>query len=244
MRNIWTIAKREYKHFFISPIAYMVAFLILLVLGIIFYLNIAAALTQQGGAPTIQIVISPLVTLLLFTTPAITMRTLAEEQRNGTLEIILTSPVRDWELIVGKWLGSFLFVMTIILVTWIYAIVLNRMVSPGIDQGMLIASYLGLTLMVAAFIAIGVGVSSLFSNQIAAFFACLGIMMLTWFLGSMSQNMTGVTAEVVKYLDMSEHFYSTFFEGIIELKDVIYYLSLTSLALFLGTVSIEARRWR
>lgn len=243
MWNIWTIAKREYKHYFISPIAYMVSFLVLLVLGIIFYTNIVYGMSQQV-TPDITIVISPLVTVLLFTTPAITMRALAEEQKMGTLELLLTAPVRDWELVVGKWLGGFLFLMTLVIITGLFPIVLNSMVQPGIDQGMMIAGYLGLMLMVASFVAIGVAVSSLFSNQIAAFFACLAILLVAWLIGTPAQNMTGAGGDIIRYLDMSEHFYNTFFVGIIELKDVVFFLSVTALALFLGTMSIEVRRWR
>jgi ABC-2 type transport system permease protein len=243
MGNIWTIAKREYKHYFISPIAYVVAFILLLVLGYLFYANILSAVIQQS-APTVQIVISPLVTLLLFTIPAITMRTLAEEQRQGTLELLLTAPVRDWELVAGKWLGGFLFILSILLITWVYPAVLNQMVSPGIDQGVLLTGYLGLVLNVAALVAIGVAVSSFFSNQIAAFFVCLGIVLVFWMIGFPGQVSNGTAATLLRYLDMSEHFYNTFYQGIIELQDIVFYLSMTALALFVGTVSLEARRWR
>jgi ABC-2 type transport system permease protein len=96
MRNIWIIAKKEFKHFFISPIAYAVAFMVLLILGVIFYANILVASNQQQYSPGIQIVLGPMVTLFLFSTPAITMRTIADEQKTGTLELLLTAPVRDW----------------------------------------------------------------------------------------------------------------------------------------------------
>ena len=138
MRNIWTIASREYKQFFISPVAYAVAFLFLVVLGWIFFSNMLTAITYaayQSYAPTVQIVISPMVTLFLFFLPAITMGALAQEQRMGTMELLLTAPVKDWELVVGKWLGCFMFVLTLLAVTWVFPIALNAMVEPGIDQG-------------------------------------------------------------------------------------------------------------
>ncbi len=248
MRNIWTIAKREYKLYFISPVAYVIAFMILLVLGIIFYVNIVSAVVQQQqgypSIPDVQIFLNPFVTLLLFTTPAVTMRTLAEEQRMGTLELLLTSPVKDWELVVGKWLGSFLFIMSIVAVTLIYAFILNGLVSPGIDQGLLVSGYLGLALMISAFVAIGVVISSLFSNQIAAFFASVGVLLVFWLIGYPAQNSTGVGAQILQYLDLSMHYYNTFLQGIIQIQDIVYYLSMTALALFLGTVSVEIRRWR
>jgi ABC-2 type transport system permease protein len=107
MRNVWTIASREYKQYFASPAAYLVAFMFLLILGILFYANILNAMVQQFP-PTVQVILGPLVTILLFATPAITMRLLADEQRLGTMELLLTAPVRDWELVVGKcWVVSF-----------------------------------------------------------------------------------------------------------------------------------------
>jgi ABC-2 type transport system permease protein len=119
MRNIWTIAQREIRLYFSTPIAYMVAFMILLILGFIFYANLSAAMVQ-GFAPGVDAVLNPLVTLMLFGVPAITMRLIADEQRMGTIELLLTAPVRDYELVVGKWLGGFLFLLTLIIVTLIF----------------------------------------------------------------------------------------------------------------------------
>jgi ABC-2 type transport system permease protein len=243
MRNIWTIARREYRHFFISPIAYVVAFIILLLLGIIFYANVLASTTQQY-TPDVTIVLSPLVSLLLFSIPAITMHTLSDEQRNGTLELLLTAPVRDSEVVVGKWLGSFLFVATITLVTWVFPLILNQIVTPGIDQGLMIGGYAGLFLLLAALVAIGVAASSFFGNQIAAFFATLGIFLVLWMISYPAQALGASGGTFLRYLDMSEHFYNTFLAGIIDLKDIIYYVSITVLFLFIGSASIEMRRWR
>ena len=110
--------------------------------------------TYQAYAPSVQIVISPMVTLLIFVLPAVTMRSISEEMRMGTMELLLTAPVKDWELVVGKWLGAFLFMLTLLAVTWVFPIVLNFLVTPGIDQGILLTGYLGLALMVASIIAI------------------------------------------------------------------------------------------
>jgi len=243
MHNIWTITRREYNYYFSNPAAYLVAFMVLLILGILFYANITAAILQQYPA-SVQIIIGPLTTLLLFATPAITMRLLAEEQRSGTMELLLTTPIRDWELILGKWLGAFLFVLTIVLTSLIFPVFLNQMVEPGIDQGLLISGYLGVLLFSAALVAIGVAVSSLFSNQIAAFFSTLGVYLLLWLIGTPAQAMGGAGSKLLSYLDFGEHFYATFFQGIVDMSDVVYYLSVTALALFLGTISIEVRRWR
>jgi ABC-2 type transport system permease protein len=243
MRNIWVIARREYKLFFISPVAYAVSFMIFLILGIIFYANVAAAVAQQS-APSVQIVIAPLVTLLLFTCPALTMRLLADEQRMGTMELLLTAPVRDIELVVGKWLGGFLFMLSLIAVTWVFPIILNLLEKPGIDQGMLVTGYLGLILLVAAFLAIGVAVSSFLSNQIAVFFITLSLFLVLWMISYPAQAMGSTGGDILRALDMSEHFYSSFYTGVLELKDIVYYLSVTCLGLIIGTMSVESRRWR
>lgn len=243
MRNIWTIGHREFKLYFGSPAAYMIAFMILLILGIIFFANVANAVVYQY-APGVEIVIGPLVTLLLFGIPAITMRLIAEEQRMGTIELLLTSPIRDYELVVGKWLGAFLFLLVLIAVTWVYPITLNFLVNPGIDQGPLLTGYVGIALIAAAMTAIGVAISSLFSNQIAAFFATLGVVLLLWFVSMPSEAAGATSADFIRYLDFSQHFYNTLMRGILDLRDIVYYLSVTVLALFIGTVLVETRRWR
>jgi ABC-2 type transport system permease protein len=242
MRNIFTIARKELGQYFISPVAYAITFAILLVLGIIFYASVLSAAYNQT-APGIDIVLSPLATIFLFTIPAITMRTIADEQKTGTLELLLTAPVRDWEVIIGKWLGGMFFILIILAITWIYPIILNKMVDPGIDQGLMVTGYLGMVLMLSAFLSIGIATSSLFSNQIASFFATLGILLVLWMI-SYPASVMGSAGDLLKYLDISEHFFPSFFRGIIELKDVVYYVSVTAFALFLGSINIETRRWR
>jgi ABC-2 type transport system permease protein len=243
MRNIWTIARREYKLYFSTPMAYLVAFLYLIVLGLIFYTTLLGSVYQQY-TPDIQVVIGPMVTLILFVTPAVTMRLLAAEQGSGTIELLLTAPVRDWELVIGKWLGGFLFMATLLVATWVYPIILNQLVDPGIEQGTLVSGYLGLILMCASLIAVGVAVSSLFKNQNAAFFATLGVFLLLWLIGIPAQAAGPSGSQLLTYLDFRNHFYNTFYQGVIDLSDVAYYLSLTALAIFIGTVSVETRRWR
>ncbi len=245
MRNIWTIASREYKHYFISPSAYLAAFAILFVLGLIFFWQLwAAVVTQQQFPPGMDSIYNLLVFFLLFFTPAITMRSLAEEQRMGTIELLLTAPIRDWELVVGKWLGGFLFLCTIVAVTWVYPLVLNQLVDPGIDQGPLLSSYLGMVLICASLVAIGVAVSSLFDNQFAALFASWGVIVVLLIISFPAQNLGSLGGPLFRYLDFGDHFYNSLFIGIIDLCDVIYYVSLTVLALFLGSLSVESRRWR
>jgi len=248
MRNIWTIAKREYKLYFNGPIAYAVAFLFFLILGLTFYQNIReavlSALFQQPYTPSVQMVTGGvMIFLLIFTMPAITMRLLAEEQRSGTMELLLTAPVRDWELILGKWFGGVLFMLTLLGITLIYPFVLNILVDPGIDQGVLITGYLGLILIVMAMIAVGVAVSSFFSNQIAAFFTSLAIVLALWIFQSASNSAGTISSTIIGYFNFIEH-YMSFFNGEIDIRDVTYYLSITAAGLFVGITAVEVRRWR
>jgi len=248
MRNIWIIAKREFDHYFISPIAYVVAFLILFVIGILFAINIyfyiQNALQSFGQTPEVTIITGVFGFLLVLSVPAITMRLLAEEARMGTLELLLTAPIRDFELIVGKWLGAFLFMLSIVAVTLIYPLILNSLVSPGIDQKLVISSYLGLILVIASFLALGVGISAIFTNQITALFVTLVTFILFWWvLGIPAQVIQGTASGVFQYLDMNSH-YNALSTGSIKLSDLVYFFSLIALGLFMGTTAIETRRWR
>jgi len=247
MRNIWTIAKREYKVYFSSPLAYIVMLIILAVVGVIFALNLVNLTSNPFGvnqAPDVSIITGPMAFMLVFSAPALTMRLLADEQRMGTLELMLTAPVRDWELVVGKWLGSFLFVLTIIAITLIFPFILNTMITPGIDQQLMLSSYLGIILVSAAFLAIGVSISALFSNQFAAFFLSMGLLVILWFLIGIPAQILFTGGEIFNYLNMNSRFYESLSQGIINLSDIIYFLSVTALGLFIGSIAIETRRWR
>ena len=248
MRNIWTIAKREYNHYFISPLAYVVAFIILLPLGIYFAVIVFATSQQAfSGAPPPDI--SPITWLfcflLVFTTPVLTMRLISDEARMGTLELLLTAPIRDFELVVGKWLSAFLFILTILAITLIFPIILHFMlVSPGIDQKLFLSAYLGVILVAGAFLALGVGISAIFTNQFAAFFVTFGLFFFLWFLVSLPANLLPNGGDALNYLNMSSHFNEGFNAGNINLSDIVYYISLIALGLFVGTTAIEVRRWR
>jgi ABC-2 type transport system permease protein len=242
MRNIWVIASRELRHYFISPVAYALATTLFLILGGIFFINIYFGLQAGEITPDGRMVIGPLVTILLFATPALTMRLVADEFRMGTMELMLTAPVRDAELVIGKWLGVFEFVVLLLLVTLVYPLILHRMTTPGIDQGVLVGSYIGLILMAAAMLAIGVLVSALFKNPLAAFFVTLGVLLLLWIASGLATG-TGLVGEIARNLSLVDHYYDTFYRGILHLTDAAYYVGLTAIALFLGTQAVQARRW-
>jgi len=309
MKNAWVIAQREYSRFFTTSVSYAVAFAILLIVGLIFGLvvfqasNAAFSGGAYGGvpAPDMKIISEWFTIMLVLSVPAVTMRLISDENRMGTLELLLTAPVQDWELIVGKWLGGLLFLLTVLVVTLIYPVILNiyettgtnlqwpvlslvllvialvamfwnlvtghrlegllilfgiwivaivaaillyQFSVQGIDWGLTLSSYLGLILVSAAFLGMGVGISSLFSNQVAAFFVSLGVFMLFWWiLGFLGQFTQGSASDIFNYLAMGNHFNNNLNIGTVNLSDIIYYLSLTALGLFTGTIATETRRW-
>ena len=248
MRNIWTIAKRDYNHYFISPLAYVVAFIILMPLGIYFAVIVFATSQQAfSGAPPPDI--SPITWLfcflLVFTTPVLTMRLISDEARMGTLELLLTAPIRDFELVIGKWLSAFLFILTILAITLVFPLILHFMlVSPGIDQKLFLSAYLGVILVAGAFLALGVGISAIFTNQFAAFFVTFGLFFFLWFLVSLPASLLPTGGDALNYLNMSAHFVDAFNKGDVKLSDIVYYISLIALGLFVGATAIEVRRWR
>jgi ABC-2 type transport system permease protein len=247
MRNIWTIAKREYDNYFSSPLAYVVAFAILLPMGIYFALIMFVSSQQAmmgGPAPETAPINWLFVFLMIFLSPALTMRLLSDEARMGTLELLLTAPIRDFELVAGKWLGAFLFVLSIAALTLVFPIIINNYVTPGIDWMVVISSYLGMLLVCAALLALGTGISAIFTNQFAAFFVTLGLFFFLWFMVSLPANYLPQGGDVLNYLSLSTHFSQSMNNGTINLGDIVYYLSLTALGLFAGTTAVEARRWR
>jgi ABC-2 type transport system permease protein len=143
-------------------------------------------------------------------------------------------------------LGGFLFILTVLAVTLIYPLLLQFvLVSPGIDQQLVISSYLGVILATAAFLALGVGISAAFTNQVAAFFVTLSVFVFLWWLvGFPAQLLQGTGGEIFQYLSMQSHFYDAFNQGRVYLTDIIYFVSLIALGLFIGTSAIESRRWR
>jgi ABC-2 type transport system permease protein len=225
--------------------------MVFLFLGIIFSTNILQTLNSGSSSSDLpgQVMLGPLLTILLFATPAITMRLVAEENSLGTIELMLTAPVRDVELIIGKWLGGTLFVSVLIGLTWIYPIFLHAITKPnGIDQGPLVSSYIVLLLLVAALVAIGVCVSAPFKNVTAAFFASLVVSLGLWVSGlgasAMSAGGTSLWGTILQYIDFTSHFYNTAYAGRLDLKDIIYYVSIIVLMLFFATRIVESRRWR
>lgn len=248
MRNIWTIAKREYDQYFVSPVAYVVAFAILLTTGVIFAVNFffyTQNAMQGFGVPDFAPISGTFVFLLVLSAPALTMRLISDEARMGTLELLLTAPIRDYELVIGKWLGAMFYILSLLLITLIFPIITSRFVTPGIDWNVILTSYLGMILLAGVFLALGTAVSAMFTNQVTAFFVSLALFIFLWWLvGFPAQVISGDSARLFEYLDMKTHFYGALDSGVINLSDLVYYVSLIALGLFTGSAAVEMRRWR
>ncbi|MBM2826130.1 MAG: hypothetical protein HW403_194 [Dehalococcoidia bacterium] len=241
MHNTIAIALREIRSFFATPMSYIVAASFLLISGFLFAQNLVdVQVANMRGF------FAPASFFLLLLCPALTMRLLAEEQKMGTIELLLTAPIRDYEVVLGKFLASLVMVMGMIFLTLYYVLLLVWIGDP--DMGPVFSGYLGLLLLSSALLSVGLLASSFTSNQVVAFTVSFGALILLSviggagsFLGSASWA-TPVRA-VFTYLGIFNHF-TDMVRGVVDTRDVIYYISFTAGALFLTVRSLEARRWR
>ncbi len=243
MRQFWTnvfaIAGRELGSYFKSFITYVVLALFLVVIGVVFSLVVLNGFTTDLR----QTLFVPMFQVLLLMTPLMTMRLIAEERRSGTIELILTSPVRDWELVIGKFLGGMGFFAAGILGTLFYPLVLTMFATP--DFGVLLSGYLGMILFAGAAVSIGLMASTLTSNQIIAAASTFALLM---FLGFGLIEFTGdlfgpEVGAATRYAALSTHF-GDFGKGILGTSNVVYFLSVIAASLFIATRALESRRWR
>lgn len=235
MRNTLTITAKEFKSYLTSPMAYIIIGIFLALSGFLFG-NSSATYSETSIRGFLEI--GSLLLLLLIA--VLTMRLLAEEKKLGTIELLLTAPVRDSEIILGKFFGSLGIIMVMLVLTFYYPILLMVFGSP--DIGPIVAGYLGLFLLSCASLAIGIFASSLTSNQIVAAVVTGGILFGLWFLGSLADYLPSAMGDVIGYFSLSSYF-PDFMTGIIDTRGVIYYLSVTALFLFLAIRSLENSRW-
>ena len=179
--------------------------------------------------------------IILFIMPMITMRTYSEEKRSGTIELLLTSPVTDLEIILGKFFGALGLYVAMLVVTMLYVAILFVYGNP--EWRPLVAAYLGLLLMGGAFLSIGLLISSMTNNQIVAGIISFIVFLMLWIVGWFADTAGPTMGAVTRYLSITEHF-DDFSKGIIDTKHVIYYLSLITLGLFLTAKSVDSERWR
>jgi ABC-2 type transport system permease protein len=252
MRNIIAIADKELRSYFASPLAYIIIGFFALPFGVFFYLYLEAFLRQSmqmaqfGGnlnvnQQVIRLVLQNASVIILFVMPMITMRTYAEEKRSGTIELLLTSPVTDFQIIVGKFLGALGLYVAMLLVTLLYLGILFVYGHP--EWRPLVAAYLGLLLMGGAFLSLGLFISSTTDNQIVAGIVSFVVFLLLWIVGWFADTAGPTVGPITSFLSIIEHF-EDFSKGVIDTKHVLYYVSLITFGLFLTAKSVDSERWR
>ncbi len=235
--NIFPIFKRELRSYFNSLVAYVVIVVFLAILGWFFannlFLNNVASLYIVFDSPLAKI-------LFLVIAPAITMRLLAEERKSGTIELLTTKPVKDVEIILGKFLAAWCVLGAALLPTLFY--VITMAVLGTVDIGAIISGYIGLMLMGGVFIALGVLASSLTENQIVAFILGFIFCFVFFMLDKVLPYMPSFMASTIEFLGVDFH-YSSIVRGVIDSRNIIYFFSLLGFSLTLATVSLERRKW-
>jgi ABC-2 type transport system permease protein len=253
-RNIWVICRKELGSYFVSPIAYLLLTMFALIFGFFFwnglgyfvYIGMQSQLRGQPMPMNVnEQIIRPLLANVsvigLFFIPLISMRLFAEEKRSGSIELLTTSPIRDSEIIIGKWLAALVLYACLLLFTAINFAFLFKYGNP--DWKPLAIGYLGLLLQAGGLLAVGTFISALTKNQIIAGAATFGVCLLLWILGWASGYETATWAKVLSYISVTTHSES-FAKGVIDSRDAVFYVTLIFLGLFLTGRSLESLRWR
>jgi ABC-2 type transport system permease protein len=253
LRNIAAIAGKELRSYFASPVAWVMMGLFAFIFGYFFtvFLEMFVRRGMQsqfggGGAQNInQEMIRGLLqnasVIVLFMLPMITMRTYSEEKRSGTIELLLTSPLTDLEIILGKFIGAVGLYMSLVAVTLVYMGVLFVYGNP--EWRPLVAGYLGLVLQGATFISVGLFISSTTKNQMVAGVATFVVLLLFWIISWFAESAGPGASGILSYLSVTEHF-DDFGKGVIDTKHIVYYVSFILFALFLTLKSVDSERWR
>lgn len=230
------ISKREIRTYFNSPVAYIVVTVFTIVFGFFFFNNL---FVEKQADLRSFFSLAPL--MFCFFAPAVTMRLLAEERGSGTIELLITMPVRDWEVVVGKWLAAMALLCTTLLLTMVFAITVAKL-GP-LDKGPALAGYLGLLLMGGSYIAVGVMASAFSRNQVVALIIAFGICFALFLFGKVLPFVPDPLKPVVAFLSTDTHFENVA-RGVIDSRDVVYYLSVIVVCLLIATTSLESRKWK
>jgi ABC-2 type transport system permease protein len=252
VRNILAIAGKELRSYFASPIAYVIIGLFALLFGWFFYafLNFFVEESQRAmmGGGTVNVndrmirgVLQNAAVIILFVMPMITMRTYSEEKRSGTIELLLTSPLTDVQIILGKFLGAMGLFAAMLLVTSIDIAILFLLGNP--EWKPVVTGYLGLLLMGGCFVSLGLLISSLTKNQIVAGFMTFAVFLMLWVINWIADSSGPTGRAVLSFLSITDHL-DDFTRGIIDTKHIVYYLSFITFGLFLTAKSVDSERWR
>ncbi len=253
--KILSIIKRELKAYFVSPIAYVVLAIFLIITGFFFwnmlmYFNLRSMQMAQnpymaGGMSLNEMVMRPLFqnmsVIILLVIPMLTMRLYAEEKKSGTIELLFTAPLTDVETAGGKFLAAFFMFFLMSGLTLLYPFILSRVST--IEWGPVWSGYIGFLLMGATFISIGLLISAFTSNQIVAAVLSFGVLLFFWIIGWSSEFAGGIFSKVLSYLSIIEHF-DDFAKGVCDTRDIVYYLSFIFLGLFATVQVLASSKWR
>jgi ABC-2 type transport system permease protein len=236
MRATLAIAERELKAYFLSPVGYVVIAGFLLLASYFFYLPLVIM-----GEPTLRRWIYNTIIILIILVPALTMRLIAEERKTGTIEVLSTSPVTDAQIVLGKFLGCTGFYAALLVMTMVYPVILTRVGKP--EMGPIITVYIGLLLFGATFVAIGLLMSAMSKSQVVAFVTAFVVLLFLFLIEWMAQSGADWLATLVRYVGIQGHL-ENFSKGIIDTKDVIYYVSVVTLCLMLSVRAMQSWKWR
>jgi ABC-2 type transport system permease protein len=260
MKGVYPIFRKEMSLYFVSPIAYVVAGVFLVLTGFFFQTLLdlvirqsfqAAMQAMRFGGP-VEIDVPGVVsreffgvtgTILMFIVPMLTMGVYAEERKRGTMELLATSPVTDLELVLGKFLASLSLLLVMLLPTALQFAILYRSSDPAPPWRIVLAGYLGVVLLGSALIALGSFLSSLTENQIIASVTTFGLFLVLWVLDASVRNSGSRVGETLQYLSILRH-YEDFTRGVVDTSNLIFYVSLIVLGLFLTLRSLDSLRWR
>ena len=236
MSKILAIAGREMRSYFASPLAFVVAAMFLLVVGYLFSLILFH--TKQAN---FQPLFSNMAVMFLLVIPALTMRLIADERKTGTIELLMTSPIHDRDLVLGKYLASLIYLAFLTGLTFAFPLIVA--VTTKLDWPVVFTGYLGVFLLGASFMAVGVLASSLTSNMIIAAMITFAISLIVWLLPSAGQMFGGAAADVLTYLSVINH-QENLGRGVLDTSDIIFYLSFITACLFMAIRSVETYHWR
>ena len=241
MHGTWIIFRREVGQYLVSPVAYLIAAAFLLLTGFIFNNDLVASVTIKPASPAV--VPAFLSFALVFFAPVLTMRMLAEERREGTLELLLTAPVRDSDIVLGKFLGAWFYYSVLLSLTLIYQIILLTITQP--DLGHAISAYIGIWLYGGAALAVGIFFSALTENQVVAAFLSTAALLVLYLGGLAGQIVANLElARLINTLTLQGHFVSSFAFGLVRAEDVVFYAGMIIIMLFVTIGVVESRRWR